>query len=397
MTGALENLTVLDLTRVVSGPYCGAILGDLGARVIKIERPELGDDSRQYAPHINGESTYYANLNRNKAGVTLNLKHPVGRQMLLDLVKQADILIENYRPGVMDRLGLGYDVLSQVNDQLIYGTITGFGQYGPYADRPGYDIVAQAMGGLMSLTGQKGGPPTRSGNAMGDILGGMNLAIGLLAAVNARRLTGHGQRVDIALVDSVVASLENAFARYFESGQVPPRTGNSYASIAPYDTFQATDGHVVVACGNQRLFEVLCQELIGHPELIADPRFTTIPLRVLNNEALKVYIEEWTGQLTVEQVVEQALGKGVPAAPIYDLGQIVHDPHIAGHRQMFVPVDHPVIGRMTVNGNPIKLEETPPVIEQPAPTLGQHNAAVYGELLGLDATRLEELAAEGVI
>ena len=232
---ALENLTVLDLTRVVAGPYAGALLGDLGANVIKIEIPGRGDDARGYGPYENGESMYYANLNRNKRGITLNMKSEKGKEAFLKLVEKADILIENFRPGVMDKLGLGYDRLKEINPRLIYGAVSGFGSYGPYAMRPGYDIVSQAMGGLMSVTGAKGGEPTRSGNAMGDILGGMNLVIGVLAAVNYRNMTGKGQRVDISLVDSVVASLENAYVRYFKSHELPVRNGNAYASIAPYD------------------------------------------------------------------------------------------------------------------------------------------------------------------
>lgn len=394
---ALQDLVVLDLTRVVAGPYCGSILADMGARVIKIEQPGRGDDSRAYAPHVNGESTYYANLNRNKEGVTLNLKHPDGKRILKEMVKHADILIENYRPGVMDRLGLGYDVLREINDQLIYGAVTGFGTYGRYSQRPGYDIVSQAMGGLMSLTGAKDSGPTRSGNAMGDILGGMNLTIGVLAAVNARRLTGRGQRVDVALVDSVVASLENAFARYFDEQVIPKRMGNSYAAIAPYDSYQAADGEVVIACGNQHLYEILCTDLLGRPDLIADARFLTIPSRVEHSDDLRKYIEDWTTQHTVAEVVRRCLDSSVPAAPIYDLGQIVADPHISEDREMFVEVTHPVIGTMRVNGNPIKLMDTRVRIEKPAPYLGEHNHAVLTGMLGMSETEIAELENNGAL
>ena len=221
---ALQDLKVLDLTRVVAGPYAGSILGDFGASVLKIEVPGRGDDARGYGPYENGESMYYANLNRNKKGITLNLKADAGKEIFLKLVKDADILLENYRPGVMDKLGLGYETLRGLNPRLIYGALSGFGSYGPYSQRPGYDIVSQGMGGLMSITGAEGGEPTRSGNAMGDILGGMNLVIGVLLAVHARDLTGVGQRIDISLVDSVVASLENAYVRYFKSVPESART-----------------------------------------------------------------------------------------------------------------------------------------------------------------------------
>ena len=394
---ALQNLTVLDLTRVVAGPYAGSILGDFGANVIKIEVPGNGDDARSYGPYENGESIYYANLNRNKRGITLNLKSNKGKEILLKLVDKADILIENYRPGVMDRLGLGYEVLHKRNKRLIYGAVSGFGSYGTYANRPGYDIISQAMGGLMSVTGIKDGEPTRSGNAMGDILGGMNLILGVLAAVNARTITGVGQRVDVALVDSVVASLENAYIRYFKSNEISKRSGNSYASIAPYDSYQAKDGLVIIACGNQKLYEKFCNEVIDMPWMITDERFLTVPLRVKNNEIQKKYIEEWTTRYTVEEIVEKVLGKGIPSGPIYNVKQITQDHHIAVEREMFIDIDHPVIGKMKVNGNPIKLMDMMPRINCPAPTLGQHNYQILGDMLEYSKEEIEELQREKII
>lgn len=394
---ALQNLTVLDLTRVVAGPYAGALLGDLGAHVIKIEIPGNGDDSRGYGPYEHGESMYYANLNRNKKGITLNLKTEKGKEIFKKLAAKADIVIENYRPGVMDKLGLGYDVLKEINPKLIYAAVSGFGSYGPYSMRPGYDILSQAMGGLMSVTGSKGGEPTRSGNAMGDILGGMNMVIGVLAAVNARNITGHGQRVDVSLVDSVVASLENAYVRYFKSHKLPVRNGNAYASIAPYDTYHAKDGYVVIACGNQKLYEKFCNEVVDMPWMITDERFLTVPLRVENNEIQKKYIEEWTMKYTVDEVVEKVLSKGIPAGPIFNVKQITEDEHIAKVREMFIEVDHPVIGKMKVNGCPIKLMETMPRINYPGPTLGQHNEEILEGMLGYTPEEIKEFKAEKVI
>ncbi len=393
---ALENLTVLDLTRVVAGPYAGALLGDLGANVIKIEIPGRGDDARGYGPYENGESMYYANLNRNKRGITLNMKSEKGKEAFLKLVEKADILIENFRPGVMDKLGLGYDRLKEINPRLIYGAVSGFGSYGPYAMRPGYDIVSQAMGGLMSVTGAKGGEPTRSGNAMGDILGGMNLVIGVLAAVNYRNMTGKGQRVDISLVDSVVASLENAYVRYFKSHELPVRNGNAYASIAPYDAYHAKDGYVIIACGNQKLYEKFCNEVVNMPWMITDERFLTVPLRVENNEIQKKYIEEWTTKYTVDEVVDIVLSHGIPAGPIYNVKQITEDHHIAEVREMFIDIDHPVIGKMTVNGCPVKLMDAMPRINRPGPTLGQHNEEIY-KAIGYTDDELEEMKKENVI
>ena len=393
---ALQNLTVLDLTRVVSAPYAASVLGDFGANVIKIELPGSGDDARGYGPYENGESMYYANLNRNKRGITLNLKTQEGKDILKALVKKADILLENYRPGVMDKLGLGYDVLKEINPRLIYGALSGFGSYGPYSQRPGYDIVSQGMGGLMSVTGAKGGEPTRSGNAMGDILGGMNLVIGVLMAVNARNMTGVGQRIDVSLVDSVVASLENAYIRYFKSGEIPVRNGNAYASIAPYDTYRAKDGRVIIACGNQKLYEKLCNEVLDMSWMITDERFLNVPLRVANNELQKQYIEEWTMQYTVDEIVEKVLAKGIPAAPIFNVKQITEDEHIAKAREMFIEIDHPVIGKMKVNGSPIKLMDMMPRINCPAPTLGQHNEEILAEL-AYTAEQIGQFKERGVI
>ncbi len=393
---ALQNLTVLDLTRVVSAPYAASVLGDFGANVIKIEMPGSGDDARGYGPYENGESMYYANLNRNKRGITLNLKTQEGKDILKSLVKEADILLENYRPGVMDKLGLGYNVLKEINPRLIYGALSGFGSYGPYSQRPGYDIISQGMGGLMSVTGAKGGEPTRSGNAMGDILGGMNLVIGVLMAVNARNMTGVGQRIDVSLVDSVVASLENAYIRYFKSGELPVRNGNAYASIAPYDTYRAKDGRVIIACGNQKLYERLCNEVLDMAWMITDERFLNVPLRVANNEIQKQYIEEWTMQYTVDEIVEKVLAKGIPAAPIFNVRQITEDEHIAKAREMFIEIDHPTIGRMKVNGSPIKLMDMMPRINCPAPTLGQHNEEIL-EGLGYTAEQIADFKERGVI
>ena len=394
---ALEDIVVLDLTRVVAGPYAGSILGDFGAKVIKIEVPGKGDDARGYGPYRNGESMYYANLNRNKKGITLNLKTEKGKEILKELVRKSDVLLENYRPGVMDRLGLGWEVLHEINPRLIYGELSGFGSYGPYQQRPGYDIISQGMGGLMSITGAPGGEPTRCGNAMGDMLGGMNLVIGVLMALHARERTGIGQKVDVSLVDSVVASLENAYIRYMDSNKLPVRNGNAYASIAPYDTYQAKDGEVIIGCGNQKLYEKFCNEVVNMPWMITDERFLTVPLRVKNNKIQKKYIEEWTTQHTVSEIVDLMLSKGIPAGPIYNVKQILEDEHISKAREMFIEVDHPVIGPMKVNGNPVKLMDMKPRVNCPAPTLGQDNDLILGKFLGMNENEISELRQEHVI
>lgn len=397
MTTALGDITVLDLTRVLAGPYCTMMLADFGANVIKIEIPGKGDDTRAMGPIKNGASMYYANVNRNKKGVTLNLKAPEGKKLFRELVKKADVVVENYRPGVMDKLGLGYDELKKVNPRIIYAAVSGFGCYGPNSQRPGYDIIAQAVGGLMSISGHPGGQPTRVGSAMGDMLGGMNLTIGILMALHARQLTGRGQRVDVALVDSVVASLETGTQRYFASGKLPELMGNRYAAAYPYDSFAATDGSFVIACGNDHLFQLLCEKVIHRPDLLTDPRFDSNLKRCDNHAALKPEIEKWTSLHTIDEAVEAINAAGVPAAPINDMRRVTSDDSIANVREMFVPLHHPVIGDMRVNGNPVKLLDMMPQITRHAPELGQDNEAVYGELLGLDAAALNEYREKHVI
>lgn len=397
MKNALSDITVLDLTRVLAGPYTTMMLADYGANVIKIEVPGRGDDTRAMGPIKNGASMYYANVNRNKKSITLNLKSEKGKKMFLEMVKKADVVVENYRPGVMDKLGLGYDVLREVNDQIIYGAVSGFGCYGPKSQRPGYDIIAQSYGGLMSITGPAGGGPTRVGSAMGDVLGGMNLTIGILMALHARSVIGHGQRVDVALVDSVVSSLEIGTQRYFFSGKQPELIGNRYAAAYPYDSFQASDGLFVIGCGNDKLFTLLCTKVLDRPDLLTDPRFETNIKRCENHSALKPEIEKWSRQHTIDEAIALIDAAGVPASPINDLRRVTTDEHIVGAREMFVPLHHPVIGDMKVNGNPVKLMETKADISHPAPELGQHNEEIYTALLGLKPEELRGLAEEKVI
>ena len=400
-SGALENLVVLDLTRVLAGPYCTMMLADMGAKVIKIEIPTGGDDTRGYPPFRENckgmqESLYFANIKRNKKGITLNLKAPEGKALFRKLVQKADIVVENYRPGVMDKLGLGYDVLKEINPRLIYGSVSGFGNTGPYRLRPGYDILAQAMGGLMAITGTVGGPPTRVGSAIGDILGGLHLTIGLLAAVNARNLTGVGQRVDISLMDAVIAATENTAIKYLESGTIPPRMGNRYAAVSPYDAFQVKDGKIIIAAGNQHLYEKLCTEVLHRPDMITDPRFTDMPGRLKNQNAIQEVIESVLADKTMDEAVELVLSKGIPAGPIYDISQILQDPQVQ-NREMFVEMEHPTLGKITVNGCAVKLEDTAASVRTPAPALGQDNKEIYSGMLGLNQSEIDQFTEEHVI
>ena len=360
--GALSNIRVLDLTRVLAGPYCTMMLADMGAEVIKIEIPGKGDDTRNFGPYKNGSSMYYANVNRNKKGVSLNMKVPEAKALFLEMVKKADMVVENYRPGVMD--------------------------------------IAQAMGGLMSITGPRGGEPCRAGAALGDVLGGMNLTIGLLAALNARTITGKGQRVDVSLVDSVIASHETGLQRYLCEHKLPERMGNQYAATYPYDSFHAKDKDFIIGCGNQSLFEKLVA-LMDMPELLQDPRFATQNARVTaeSRVALGEIINNWTKNFNADELVEKILGAGVPAAPINDLHDITTDPGFVEDREMLVHLPHPVIGEdMLVNGNPVKLMGTPVEIKRHAPlTPGVDNEEVYKGVFGLTDAQLADLKAKGAI
>jgi len=393
---ALLGIRVLDLSRVLAGPFCSMLLADMGAEVIKLEVPGRGDDSREFPPFMGGESLYYINLNRGKRSIALDLKHPEGKRIFLELVKRCDVLLENFRPGTMERLGLEYGELRRVNPRLVYAAISGFGQTGPYRERPGYDIIGQAMGGLLSITGWPDSPPTRSGTAIGDILSSLFCCIGILAALKVRERTGRGQMVDVALVDSVFAALENIPQKYFVEGEEPARIGNRYEFIYPYDTFRAEDGWVVIGIANDAIWGRFL-EASGLTGLGEDGRFSSNTLRVENHEALKPIIEWWTRDRRVSEVVELLNGNRVPACPVYSVRQVVEDPHIAGAREMVVEVDQPGLGRVRLQGNPVKMSETRPGPRGPAPQLGGDSGAVLQGLLGLDERKVAELRKRGVI
>jgi len=373
------------------------LMADMGAEVIKIEIPGRGDDTRKYGPFLNGESLYFANVNRNKKGITLNMKSPEGKELFFDLVRKADIVVENFRPGVMKKLGIDYDALAKVNPQIILGSISAFGQTGEYSSRPGYDIISQAMGGLMSITGWPENGPTRSGNAIGDVLAGISMTVGLLAALRVKEKTGIGQHVDVALADSVIMSLENATMRYFATGKEPERMGNRYAAASPYDSFRAKDGYFVIGCANQKLYEQFCRFGMEKPELINDPRFETMELRLKNQQQLHEIIQKWAGERSAESVVNTVLAAGVPAAPVMTVEQVVKDKYYNEDRNMFPVVKHPVIGYMHVNGCHIKMSKTMPEVRCCAPGLGEHNDEVYGSLLGLTEKELDALREKGAI
>jgi len=394
--GILDGVVVLDLTRVLAGPYCGMLLADMGATVYKIEVPGKGDDSRAFGPFKNGESVYYMNFNRDKIGCTLNLKNPEGKELFKEMVKKADVVLENYRPGTMEKLGLGYDVLKEINPRLVYGAVSGFGHTGPYHQRAGYDIVGQAMGGLMSTTGWPGGEPTRTGTPMGDVLGGLNLSIGVLAALLHQRMTGEGEKVDVSLMDSVVSAMTNINMIYLATGRIPERIGNRYESTYPYDSFKTKDDSVIIGAGNDKLYGKLC-DLMGQPELKTDPRFVSVKDRVANHVVMKEIVENWTMQHTVDEIADMLNGAGVPGCPINSIDRVTRDPQIAEARNMFPEMDHPVAGKMRLTNNALKFVNESADPSQPAPTLGQDNDQVYGKFLGLDAEKISQLKTSGVI
>ena len=394
--GLLEGIVVLDLTRVLAGPYCGTLIADMGATVIKVENPIGGDDSRSMGPFINGNSVYYANFNRSKLGCTLNLKTPEGKEIFKELVKKADVIIENYRPGTMEKLGLGYDELKKVNPAIIYGAVSGFGHTGPLSKRAGYDIIGQAMGGLMSTTGWPGGPATRSGTPLGDVLGGLNLAIGVLAALINRQKTGLGEKIDVALVDSVASAMENITMIYQATGRIPQRIGNRYESTYPYDSFPANDGDVIIAAGNNKLFSILC-EIMEQPELKNDPRFIDVKSRVANHDDLFKIVSSWTKKYTVEGIDKKLNDAGCPASIVNTIDRLVVDKQIAGAREMFPEIEQPGIGKLQITACPQKLTRTKSYPRKPAPLLGEDNMDIFGKLLGFSEDRINELKSKGII
>lgn len=394
--GLLDGIVVLDLTRVVAGPFCGMLMADMGATVIKVENPNGGDDSRQMGPFINGHSVYYANFNRSKTGCTLNLKADEGKEIFKEMVKKADIVIENYRPGTMEKLGLGYDVLKEVNPAIIYGAVSGFGHTGPLSKRAGYDIVGQAMGGLMSTTGWSDGPATRSGTPLGDVLGGLNLCIGVLAALVNRQKTGLGEKVDVALVDSVVSAMENITMIYQATGRIPQRIGNRYESTYPYDSFPAKDGDVIIAAGNNKLFSILCK-VMGQPELTEDTRFSEVKDRVANHASLRTIISAWTENYTISEIDKMLNDAGCPACAVNTIDRMVVDPQIAVARDMFPEIDQPGIGKLHITATAQKLTRTKSFPRKPAPMLGEDNSTIYKQFLGFDKAKLADLKEKKVI
>ncbi len=407
MAGPLSHIRVLDLTRVLAGPWCGQNLADLGAEVTKVERPGKGDDSRAFGPpwikdaagNDTAEAAYFVCANRGKQSVTLDLSKPEAQQIVRRLAAQSDVLLENYKVGDLARYGLGYDDLSKENPGLIYCSITGFGQTGPYKDRPGYDFMAQGMGGLMSVTGERddlpGGGPQRVGVPIVDIMTGMYASIAVCAAIAHRAVTGKGQYIDMALLDTQVAFLSNQGMNYLATGEAPARLGNTHPNIVPYQTFRTSDGAIILACGNDNLFRKFC-EVAGCSELATDARFATNGKRVENRTVLTATLDAVFAKRTTKEWVAALEGAGVPNGPINDLKQVFEEPQVIA-RGMRIDVPHPTAGTVPMVASPMRFSATPITYEVPPPTLGQHTAEVLAKRLGLSAEDIEQLRRDGIV
>ena len=407
MTLPLSHVTVLDLSRILAGPWCSQLLADLGATVIKIEHPLRGDDTRSWGPPFlkdsagneTGEAAYYLGVNRNKQSLALDFTRPEGQAILLELVAGADVMIENYKVGGLKKYGLDYASVRQANPGIVYCSVTGFGQDGPYANSAGYDFMIQGMGGLMSITGERddlpGGGPQKVGVAVADIMTGLYATVGIQAALMHRDRTGVGQHIDMALLDTQVATIANLNMNYLISGKVPGRMGNAHANIGPYQAFPSADGHVILAVGNDGQFEKFCQ-IAGRPELAQDPRFRKNSDRVRNRDILVPIVTGLIKGRTTREWTAACDAAQVPCGPINTLDQVFADPQVV-HRQMRIDLPHPLSGTVPQVRNPIKFSETPMEYRSAPPLLGQHTASVLAGRLGYDADRIADLAARRII
>jgi formyl-CoA transferase len=407
MPGALSHIRVLDLTRILAGPWCTQILADLGAEVIKIERPGGGDDTRSWGPpylkdtdgNDTRESAYYLSCNRGKKSVALDVSTYEGQDIVRKLASQSDLLIENYKVSGLRQYGLDYESLKAVNPRLIYCSITGFGQTGPYASNAGYDFIIQAMGGMMSITGERddlpGGGPQKVGVAVSDVMTGMYATVALLAALAHRERTGEGQYIDMALLDSEVAMVANLGSNYLVSGKAPGRMGNAHQNIVPYQAFATADGHMILAVGNDNQFSRFCS-VAGRPELAQDPRFATNPNRVRNRPMLVPVVAEIMRTRTTRQWLEALEPAGVPVGPINNLAQVFEDPQVRA-RGMKVEAPHPLAGKVPMVASPMKLSATPVEHRTAPPTLGQHTDEILTALLGFTEQQIALLREQGVV
>jgi len=393
--GPLAGVRVLDLTRVLAGPFCAMLLGDMGAEVVKIEEPGKGDDTRSWPPFVGGEATYFMSVNRNKKSVTLNLKAPEGRRILRALVKRSDVLLENFRPGTMEKLGFGYRALAKVNPRLVYCSISGFGESGPEAHRAGYDLIVQAESGLMDITGFADGPPVKVGTSIADLVAGMSAAHGVTLALLARARTRRGQKVEIAMLDAMAALLTYQAGIYFATGQRPTRRGNAHPSIVPYEVFKAADAYLTLGVANNSLWTKCCAAL-DRPDLARDGRFDTEAKRVQNRDTLIPLLNEILGARAVEEWLKRFEAAGIPAGRIKTVAEVCESEHLKA-RGMVVTLPHPKASRVTVMGVPIRLHGTPGRAGAAPPVLGQHTDLVLRTLVGLSRAEIVGLRRKGAI
>ncbi len=395
LSNTLEGIRVLDLSRVLAGPYCTMILGDLGAEIVKVEAPGGSDETRGWGPPFQeGVSAYYLCANRNKKSLTVNLKSEEGQRVIHQLVKESDVVINNFKTGTMDRLNLGYDELKKINPGLVYCSITGFGETGPYKDFPGYDFIIQAMSGLMSITGTEESGPQKVGVAITDILTGLYACIGIQGALLERTQSGEGQKIDISLYDSAVSSLVNIASNYLMAGKIPERLGNHHANIVPYQTFDTSDGSLVIAVGNDRQFAQLTK-FLGHSELAEDPRFQTNAKRVENREQLSPILNDLFKQESTAHWTEVCRQNNIPCGPIQNLSELTEDPQLQ-HRDMFIEQEHPVAGDIKLVGSPLKLSKTPVQYQSYPPSAGEHNEELL-QTIGYSTEEIDELKKNNII
>jgi formyl-CoA transferase/CoA:oxalate CoA-transferase len=391
----LDDVFVVDLSRILAGPISTMLMADMGARVIKIEPPPSGDDSRQWGPpFVGGSSTYFMSINRNKKSLGLNLKTQEGKRILWKLIERADVIVENFRPGVLDKLGFGYPEVARSNPRAIYCSISGFGQTGPYRNRPGYDVIAQGESGVMDLTGFPDQPPVKLGPSLADIVTGLYAFQGVLLALLARHRTGKGQQVDISLLDSIVSTLTYQAMIYLTTGRSPSRIGNRHQSIVPYECFKASDGFVNIGVTNPRQWENFCS-VLGFPELTHDPRYETMSARIANYNQLKPVIDRAILGMTRAEVIHRLSEVGIPAGPVNTVAEILEDPQIHA-REMVVKLTDPEHGPLRFLGIPIKLSEHPGSLEALPPRFGEHNAEVL-QMLGYDSHSIRDLTRTGVL
>ncbi|MGH2357824.1 MAG: CaiB/BaiF CoA transferase family protein [Candidatus Limnocylindria bacterium] len=391
----LKGVRVLDLTRVLAGPFCSMILGDMGAEVIKVEEPGKGDDTRSWPPFASGESTYFMSVNRNKKSLTLNLKADEGRDLLKRLARKSDVVLENFRTGTMDKLGLGYKTLARLNPRLVYCAISGFGESGPESHRAGYDLVVQAESGLMDITGFEGGEPVKVGTSIADLVAGMSAAHGVTLALLARHRTHRGQKVEISMLDAMAALLTYQAGIYFGTGQRPSRRGNKHPSIVPYEVFKASDAYLTLGVANDSLWARCCTAM-ERPELTTDPRYATVASRVQHRETLVPLLNEILGARSADDWMKRFEAAGVPAGRIRTVAEVCQSEHLKT-RGMVVTLPHPKAGRLTVMGVPIRLHGTPGKAAVAPPLLGQHTEAVLKSVLGMTRPQVARLRAAGVV